>query len=126
VSRIGKPLAIHAAQAFPVVDQRLDAVCRRVFGWGYRTRLPRGALLGYGTLAACHETERVWTTEDDFLAGNFGPGRFAYELTDVMQLHNPFPMHGRQSWFYVDWDGRWAISAVKQVRTPRSAVTAFT
>ena len=64
-------------------------------GWG--DDLPRGAIVAVVNLANVHHTDGLlalskWERE----VGDFSPGRYAWELTDVVKLDKPIPCRGAQ------------------------------
>lgn len=63
--------------------------------------LPRGAIVGTAVVIACHEAERI---ENPGAFGDFGPGRFAFELADAYPLVAPVPWRGQQGFFCVPDD----------------------
>jgi hypothetical protein len=60
--------------------------------------LPLGAILGTGILAACHRTDHL---VDPGPYGDFSPGRFAWEMSDVRPLSRPLSYRAHQGWNYI-------------------------
>lgn len=114
----GARLAIHAGKNLKPVDGEagLSKLCvqppfkEALFGEGtpYRDSrdLPRGAVLCIVTVAACVRTEDIdfekrlptWAepAPDEHAFGNYGPGRWAWKLTEVEVLAEPIPARGMQ------------------------------
>lgn len=95
------PLAIHAARQFRSAERDFAAV---EHGLGrLPARLPLGAVVAICTLQDCLPTFEVLPTIGaiEKMYGNYGPGRFAWLLTDVIPLKEPVPYIGRQSFFDV-------------------------
>ena len=57
---------------------------------------PFGAVVAAGRLVACHRTEDIRVSESEWEVGDFTPGRYAWELTDVVKLAQPVPLRGYQ------------------------------
>ena len=95
------PLLIHAAKGFPgraraaCYTDPFAAVLERA-GYTHASSLPTGALIGIVTLVGCVSTtkalEGIDATEHAF--GDYGPGRFAWQLTEAVQLVQPIPCKG--------------------------------
>ena len=61
------------------------------------TGLPLGAVVCTVQLVACHQTEDVQDiSEEERSLGDFSPGRYAWELRDVVVLDPPVPARGNQ------------------------------
>lgn len=99
-TRFRGPFLVHASRGMPAENV---ALCQRepvraiLAAAGYPTpdSLPRGAIVGAATLVDCRlitpETE-VPALERD--VDHFGPGRFAWHLTDPRRLEPPVPARG--------------------------------
>ena len=88
---IGKRIVIHAAKRKPENDD--------IAWWhqiaGADAPLPKGAFVCTAVLLACHSADRVpW---DEF--GDYGEGRFAWELRDVEPITPPIAAVGRQGFW---------------------------
>jgi len=114
-SLIGKRIWIHAGKALDDLldlneyledrnaghhDQDYDAYVEalRACGFKYLRDMPRGCLIGTAVLEASLPTENL-TNPGPF--GNFGPGRFAWQMTDPIPLATPIPFAGKQGFFEV-------------------------
>lgn len=103
------PVLIHAAktqEGFGDVFGGLAEVMRK-HGLRWET-LPFGAIIGCVKIIDCHavESPRVTAFLDRYpeeeAVGNFGPGRFAWELETVSDITNkPIPFKGKQGFFFV-------------------------
>jgi hypothetical protein len=88
---IGKRIAIHAAKRKPEKDD---------IEWWHRIAgadapLHKGAFVCTAVLVACRNAQNVpW---DEF--GDYGNGRFAWELADIEPLIPPVPGTGRQGFW---------------------------
>jgi hypothetical protein len=118
------PIAIHAgkrkAHDFDAYVRHAiaDALPWNGYGVfeGYISGLPHGAVIAVAELVECWKVTRmdkhgaallvnrpdryadrlVRVPADELLFGDFSPGRFAWELTDVKMLKEPVPARGRQ------------------------------
>lgn len=96
-------IAIHAAKSVPpwVVDWSRDPEIAGLLereGVQSPLALPRGCVVAVAWLAAVEPTEIAragrHVTEREKLLGDFGPGRFAWRLRDVIRLPQPVPACG--------------------------------
>lgn len=103
----GQRIAIHAAQRVEGdVHPLIIAALRKEFGTGWRLEIPRGAVICTAILAGCYPTElRQGNSALDKVAGNWEPGRFAWQLKDVRAISEPFITRGRQSFWTLDLGG---------------------
>ena len=87
-------LAIHAARRFPPEAQDFAAEERAI--GRLPERIPFGALVATARLVAVHRTEDIALTVNGLerLLGDFGPGRYAWELDEVTVLAEPVPCRG--------------------------------
>jgi hypothetical protein len=88
---VGQRIAVHAAK-HPVPRDDIE--------WWHKIAgpdapLPMGAFVCTAILAAVHRAGKV--PFDEF--GDYGEGRFAWELTDVRPLEPPVPALGRQGFW---------------------------
>lgn len=98
--------AIHATASFPaprLISGELHRLCVATFGADYRYSLPLGRVLGTVEFVDSFPTEeREPFDEADLAAGDWSPGRFAWQLNAPIPLPEPLALRGRQSWFSVD------------------------
>ena len=90
-------LAIHAAKAFPQDAMRF-AQEERALG-RLPARIPRGAIIAVARLHSvigCHEAAWQISGLERHL-GDYGAGRYAWYLEDVMALEEPLPCCGALS-----------------------------
>lgn len=101
-------LAVHATKSAARVhelDPRFEDVIVDAFGPHWVRDLPRGAIIGAVNVVACHRSEDVKAAfmarpaplADDYLCGDFSPGRFGFERSEFRVLKEPVPWKGRQS-----------------------------
>lgn len=107
-------LAIHAAQKTPKeellkwIDNPRMADLLTFNGFTLDT-LPTGVIVATVSLAEVYPTERVLYLIDDEnrMLGDYSPGRFAWQLTNLWTLPEPIPARGGQRlWEWsdpVDW-----------------------
>jgi hypothetical protein len=94
------PLAIHAAQKLCVdINDELREICDDEFGGHWARELPSGALVAHCTLVNCLATDHLHVDQDERAQGNFTPGRFAWDISNLKLLDRPIPYRGHQSLF---------------------------
>lgn len=102
------PLLIHAAQRntweqqdaffWPYIEQALiDG------GFYVPGQLAYGAIIGQVHLEACHPAEPMRAVIDDYARamGDYGEGRYAWEINRPVLFREPIPFKGRQGFFNV-------------------------
>lgn len=110
VSLLGERIFIHAAKK---CDGEIRSTWSRVshgsehfaaIGIHRFDDLPLGCLIGTAVLARCVRTEDsgVKPGSDEFLWGDYTPGRYAWYLRNVVRLDKPIPYVGRQGFFNVE------------------------
>lgn len=107
-------LAIHAGKKVDEEACREESIRKVLAEHGYTAdNLPVGAILAIVTLNRCLKSVDTWTDgyelengelvcSPEYEFGNFTPGRYAWELTDVQQLSAPIPAKGMQRLW--NWD----------------------
>ena len=95
------PLLIHAAKGFP---RHARAICHtdpfsetlQRAGYKHASELPTGAIIGIVTLVGCSSTAKALKGIDpvEHAFGDYGPGRFAWQLTEALQLVQPMACKG--------------------------------
>lgn len=94
-------LAIHASKGFPgdcqeLCHSRHFAQALTAIGFDRPDQLPRGAIVGLGTLVDCRMTviasQAISEVERAF--GDYGSGRFAFFFQDLVDLRLPIPCKG--------------------------------
>jgi hypothetical protein len=106
------PLAIHAAKTIPAWVREwvreTTAVQTMLLRAGFNPDLsdiPLGAVVATCQIVACISTDsphfQMPKTKDRIL-GNFGPGRFAWYLEDIVRVHPPVPVRGQLGLFEID------------------------
>lgn len=109
-------IAIHAGKQIDLealtINEIKDALVRNgITDW---TKLPVGAVLAIAELKDCQKSVDTWTDgyilengvyiyHPEYEFGDFTPGRFAWEMTDVKQLSEPIEAKGRQGLW--NWEG---------------------
>lgn len=102
---LGQRVLVHAAQKrLPVdaIDEELADLCARQFGGQWRDDLPYGQGLGTIRIVDCKPTDTLSPSSEDYLCGDWSPGRFAWEGSAPRLLEAPVPMKGRQGWWTVN------------------------
>ena len=91
------PVAIHASKT--PIDKALPPELHREYrdalGWQL-SLLPRGCFVAIANLVNCCRTEDVVgrLTEQELFWGDFGPGRWAWQLANVRRLLTPLETLG--------------------------------
>jgi hypothetical protein len=104
----GEVIAIHAAKTFPAfrhISPELHDLCYDAFGCRYNDALPLGAIIGTVRLGDCVPTDDPFALpldDDDRIAGDWSPGRFAWRLNEVTPLPAPVPARGKQGWWKIE------------------------
>ncbi|MNW41809.1 ASCH domain protein [compost metagenome] len=116
-------LAIHAAKKIDIDACEREPIKSILAEHGYKVdNLPTGAVVAIATLSDCQSSigekyqlrEGVWEdgyylSDETFIGypeyelGDFTPGRFAWELSNVQQLAEPIPAKGQQGFW--NWEG---------------------
>lgn len=87
--RSGELLAIHAAKGWQAPDRDCAESC------GYEPgELVRGAVVAVVRLIDVVRTEDANPSEDEFLFGDYSPGRYAWRTELVAKLQTPVPYRG--------------------------------
>jgi hypothetical protein len=108
-------IAIHAAKGFPrdCKDLQYEEPFNSALNRGTRPPLPLGAIIALATLTACEPTSRfrqegftrrdsdtrryVEISRNEFAFGDYGDGRYAFRLENVLALSVPIPCKGALS-----------------------------
>jgi len=114
------PIAIHAAARHPNWWKRdtygnhaLETALVHLWGaWGWSSydELPRGCIIATAELVGCHKImesallesyiiingKRYFPHDDEWLFGNWTPGRYAWEFANMTMLPEPIPAKGHQ------------------------------
>lgn len=75
--------------------------------------LPLGCVVAVAWLKACHNTQGLQITIEERAWGNYSPGRFAWEFSEVWRLNTPLPVRGEQKLFNVAMPANWQDQATK-------------
>lgn len=111
-------LAIHAAKRWTrdvaelcLAEPFRSLLCRDI---AHPAELPRGAVVAVVRLIGCRRTEDVvhQLQADELDLGNYEAGRFAWFLTDVRPLVEPYPLRGAQGVFPISAADATAIGAL--------------
>jgi len=100
-------MAVHAAKRTIddyVGDDALDQICDLVFGAGWSSSLPRGAVLGKVEILDCIPTEKIlqgYQEPDDYECGDFSEGRYGWQRGRFVKFKTPIPYRGAQGIFNV-------------------------
>ena len=106
----GRTVLIHAAKRRPPVGDLalndLHRICASRFGPSWWMDLPYGAFVGSTRLAGCRFASRDGVSAfngadslDDWLCGDWSPGRHAWRLEDRRKLAEPIPTRGFQGFW---------------------------
>ena len=110
------PIAIHAGKqvdedACHEPDIREALVRNNILNI---SMLPTGSVIAIATIKNCIRSAETWTDgyilengervySPEYEFGDFTPGRYAWELTNVVQLPQPIPTKGQQGLW--NWEG---------------------
>jgi hypothetical protein len=99
-------LLVHAAKKIVYdVGHELEDILHSEFGGHWGMDMPRGAIVGAINLVDCISTVDVLVTTDEerdnWLCGDFTPGRFAWRRSEFKRFREPIPFKGRQGFFDV-------------------------
>ncbi|MNO15498.1 ASCH domain protein [compost metagenome] len=101
-------LAIHAGKKIDYEACKEKSIKSALIEYGYTPdNLPTGAIIATATLKDCLKSVETWTDgyilengvyvySPEYEFGDFTPGRFAWELTDVKRLLEPITTKGQQ------------------------------
>lgn len=101
-------IAIHAGKKVDVEACREDSIRNVLNEHGYTAdTLPTGAILATAKLNRCLKSVDTWTDGyelenkeliyyPEYEFGDFTPGRYAWEMSDVRRLPDPIPAKGQQ------------------------------
>lgn len=91
------PIAIHASRRW-TRDQR-----RIANELGMHTTLPRGQVIAVALLTNCRPTEQLLREihREEYVRGNYAPGRYGWILESIFALARPIDFKGKQSFFTV-------------------------
>lgn len=96
------PLVIHAAKKICLdISDELVEICEDEFGGHWARELLAGALIATCQLVKCIPTSNIHVDGDENHQGDFTPGRFAWDITDLKLLDRPILFRGHQSLFDV-------------------------
>ena len=96
------PLIIHAAQKICLdISDELRAILEDEFGGHWTRELPAGALIAHCRLINCIATDHLHINVEERAQGDFTPGRFAWDISNLTMLERPIPWRGHQSLFDV-------------------------
>lgn len=110
------PLGIHAAKKVIPFEQLFDELTpeQRLFvlsvicnAYGNYDNLPTGAIIAAGNLTDIVAIEKVTPelTALERAFGDYSPGRFAWQMTDIVNLKEPIPAKGQQGLWDFDLEG---------------------
>lgn len=111
-------LAIHAGKQVDKAACNAEPIRSLLAAHGYTgDNLPTGAVVAISRLNACYPVLQddgetalldggdnvITATGQEYGFGDFAPGRYAWELTDLRRLPDPFPATGKQGLW--NWEG---------------------
>ncbi|CAI6024777.1 hypothetical protein PAECIP112173_00398 [Paenibacillus sp. JJ-100] len=101
-------IAIHAGKKIDAEACKEPEIRKVLEEYGYRIdNLPTGAVVATAQLTNCLKSVDTWTDgyvlegnrlvySPEYEFGDFEPGRYAWEMSDVEMLDKPLPAKGRQ------------------------------
>ena len=113
-------IAIHAARTanqLPIAKMKPFCDVLAAAGFTHPSMLPLGTVLCVATLVDCFRSEdiRQFLSDQEKAFGDYGPGRYAWQLASVRVLATPIPARGQQG----IWD--WKVpSEVQWIDKPKS------
>ena len=98
-SHIAEARKIYETRSFPTKHRGLLAIhagkSTEIIGRANANHFPLGMVICAAQLVACHRVEDLEDiTEEERNLGDFSPGRFAWELRDVVRFDPPIPARG--------------------------------
>lgn len=107
---VGVPVGIAATASFPplkLISEELHELCMDEFGCSYNHTVPLGCILGAVIFGArVLTTEMLPADDDDRIAGDWRPGRYAWPILSVTSFATPIPAKGKQGWWSFDLPSR--------------------
>ncbi|ANY67290.1 2-oxoglutarate dehydrogenase E1 [Paenibacillus sp. BIHB 4019] len=109
-------LAIHAGKKIDLEACKEPEICKALAEYGYTAdNLPTGAVVATTQLVNCLKSVDTWTDgyelegrrfvySPEYEFGDFTPGRYAWELTEVQRLAEPIAAKGQQGLW--NWDSQ--------------------
>lgn len=92
-------VAIHAAKRWSR-EQRDFAAVERAFG-RMPERIPLGAIVAVAEIVDCKPAEELETTAIERIYGDYSPGRYGWQLANVVALSEPVGCAGAQGFFFL-------------------------
>ena len=120
---IGQRIAIHAAKKVvsfpdtPAYREFNDAVSNAL-GHDWLGKIPTGVVVAIATLKTARQVpgDTAIPQGDELLFGDFTPGRWMWELSDVQLLDPPLPVRGHQGLWNFDMPRPGAIPDRNQTK----------
>lgn len=75
--------------------------------------LPFGKIVAVGWLQDSLRTEGLEVTPLEYSLGGYGPGRYAWQFTEMWRLNVPLPVRGEQKLFDVEMPANWQDQAIR-------------
>lgn len=102
-------LMVHAAKRpiSPVTNYYLEYITIDRLGKKWKQTVPLGALIGMVRVVDCKPTEEMrpgFERTDDYVCGNFEPGRYAWKAEAFKTFKKPIAYRGKQGLFNVPDD----------------------
>jgi len=79
----------------------------------YSEKLPLGAVVAVGWLQGCADTAGLQVTIEERAWGDYAPGRYAWQFTEMWRINEPLPVRGLQKLFDIDMPANWQDRATK-------------
>lgn len=125
---IGRRIAIHAGTHETTTDEVSDGLASIICHEGLDLLdMPYGAVTATALLMAVHKTDdrRPLVSADEVTMGDWSPGRYAWELADVVEFAVPIPARGAQKvWDWAPGPGTCLVCGATDDRCPGGVVWA--
>jgi activating signal cointegrator 1 len=125
---VGKRLAIHAGAHYTMAHEVSDALSD-ILDREHLNSMPMalGAVVGTARLVAVHRTDDRLSlvSADDDAAGDWSPGRYAWEMEDSVEFAEPIPCRGAQKvWTWAPGEGTCLVCGAADGKCPGGVVWA--
>lgn len=111
------PIAVHAGKKLDKDAIQDPVIYQAILKHGFRHMrdMPLGAVVAVADLTECYQSVDEWSdgyvldngvyvATPEWCFGDFTPGRYAWEMSNVQQLAEPVPVKGQQRLW--NWDSQ--------------------